>query len=621
MNKEIDNILIDEYTQKDFFRNSIYNSFIISKNILHDFFMHYLFKLSPVSRYEYLCFIITLILSTIVLVSIFAIIYHIVPYSYKYLQILFYIYMFIVLNIGIRASSGRLISLKTYINSIDIIQNKNQKYASVESNIKDFFLSVKVYITASYIKMAFVSIYIINKFFIPAEESVDYITRFYEYPLVSLCVFILKIITLIYVIFMLSPSINSEEYLLSKKIPHYKISYYYMWYTKSGFVDNLTLLTGIFAVIATGHILIIGYALSLHVILSIAVFFQCIALMISGRFFSIVFSLLGFFILIISSIYLVKGGITYSFYQPETVIMFIKYYQIVTAILFMGVFHYISFSRDILKIISVLGFYVSALFIWEDSIAVKSIVMHDTQSLSVLFYGLLELFFFFIFLIRVANEKGFHKSEMHYFAKFWNDFRSLINLVQLTHIYLIMFIAGLILSLYSFMVLIMPFFVGDMDSFLNNHISILLFDFRKFVALYMLLSLYLLFKNYSDIFPMFIISFVAALEIYIIIYPSLSTLFPTINKYTFAYSYMYIYGLMFILSISLLKYNFLIGCGFSLSIIPFIFTLISILTHISYMNNYLIFNILFASLLLSNILISIGAYRQRIYAEYNGLKL
>ena len=73
---------------------------------------------------------------------------------------------------------------------------------------------------------------------------------------------------------------------------------------------------------------------------------------------------------------------------------------------------------------------------------------------------------------------------------------------------------------------------------------------------------------------------------------------------------MYIYGLMSILSLSLLKYNKYIAYGYSISLVPFIFTLIGIFTNLSYKNNYIIYFSLFFALVVANTLVCIGSYKQ-----------
>ena len=135
----------------------------------------------------------------------------------------------------------------------------------------------------------------------------------------------------------------------------------------------------------------------------------------------------------------------------------------------------------------------------------------------------------------------------------------------------------------------------------------------------MLLGLYLLFKNNNDAFPMLVIAFVVCLEMYIILYPSLKSLLSMDTLYSLKYVYMYIYGLMFILSISLSKYSLLLSTGFSLSLISFITGIISILFNYTYANNVYLYNIIFISLLIANILVFAGSYR-KIKIENNGEK-
>lgn len=607
----MDSLYSQSYTQRDFFKNSLLNSYIIFRNIVKDYFKHFLFNLTPMSRYEYWCFIFMMIVNILMTVSILSLIYIAFPSSKMYLQVIFYVVLFAYVNIGMRATSSRLISVKNYISSIPVMENQNRFYAMLENAVKNLFLSVPLYIALSYIKITFYILYFINLFLLPDENQIIYITKFSEYSFTYLLVFLLKLMTLVYLIFMVAPSLKNMEYLSTKHVKYYKIFPYTTWYTKEFFVDNLTLLAGIFAVISTGHILILGYSLSLHILLSVSAFCQSIALVISGRFFSILLGLISLVLIFASSLYLIFDGIDYSLYHPETIMSFVKYNQVVTAVLFVGIFYYTSYDLDLLKIISVLGFYAAALFIWTDSSTIKSVIMHDTQLITILFYGLLELLFIFIYLIRVANNKGFNKAEMKYFSMLRGGLDNIVEQTNEKHIYIIMLASSFFMVLYSLILFVFPVFSSDiLQEPYSKSMNILVLDLRKYVALYMFLSFYMLFKNYKDIFPMFLVSFIFFLEIYVILFPSLSHLLISITSYSYSYTYMYIYGLMSILSLSLLKYNKYIAYGYGTSLVPFIFTLIGIFTNLSYKNNYIIYFSLFFALVVANTLVCIGAYKQ-----------
>ena len=132
MNRDINAILSEDYTQKQFFENSILNSIIIFKNIVLDYFKYFLFYLSPLSRYEFWCFSVFTAVTIIVLFALVSIITITFPASKIYIFTLFYIYVFIVINIAIRVFASRLLSVKMYINHVEQVQNKIPMLAKAE---------------------------------------------------------------------------------------------------------------------------------------------------------------------------------------------------------------------------------------------------------------------------------------------------------------------------------------------------------------------------------------------------------------------------------------------------------------------------------------------------------
>lgn len=609
MNRDISAILSEDYTQKQFFENSILNSIIIFKNIVLDYFKYFLFYLSPLSRYEFWCFSVFTAVTIIVLFALVSIITITFPASKIYIFTLFYMYVFIVINIAIRVFASRLLSVKMYINHVEQVQNKIPMLAKAENLFKKIFLSVTLYVSMAYIKLLIVGLYFSNMFLFHSEVITNIYDLFNTNPVLYLIIFILKVITIIYTIFMVSPSLNRVEYLEHKKTAYYRISYYKTWYTKEYFVDYLTLAASIFSVIAVGHLLIIGYSLTCHLIMSLALLFQSLALLFSGRFFCVVTGFVSIILFIISSAYIIINGVDF-FQHSDNMIELVKYYQVAIALSFFGIFYYSSFDRDILKMIAVLGCYLAALFLWEDQTAIKRLMVYDNHAIPVLIYGLVGLFTFFIYLIRVANSKGMYQSDRQYLTVLWSDFRATVTLIKVKYIYMIIFYSSVTILIYIILLFIYPIVS---DALIKDSVDAYIFSFltniRRLIAFYMLLGLYLLFKNYNDTFPMLIIAFVVALEMYVILYPSLGTLLPSDTLYPLKYVYMYIYGLMFILSISLSKYCLTIAAGFALSIVPFIMSLIGILMGATFTANSAWYNVIMISLIIANMLAAYGSHR------------
>lgn len=609
MNRDINAILSEDYTQKQFFENSILNSIIIFKNIVLDYFKYFLFYLSPLSRYEFWCFSVFAAVTIIVLFAFVSIITITFPALKIYIFTLFYMYVFIVINIAIRVFASRLLSVKMYINHVEQVQNKIPILAKAENLFKKIFLSVTLYVSMAYIKLLIVGLYFSNMFLFHSEVITNIYDLFNTNPVLYLIIFILKVITIIYTIFMVSPSLNRVEYLEHKKTAYYRISYYQTWYTKEYFVDYLTLAASIFSVIAVGHLLIIGYSLTCHLIMSLALLFQSLALLLSGRFFCVVTGFVSIILFIISSAYIIINGVDF-FQHSDNMIGLVKYYQVAIALSFFGIFYYSSFDRDILKMIAVLGCYLSALFLWEDQTAIKGLMVYDNHTIPVLIYGLVGLFTFFIYLIRVANSKGLYQSDRQYLTVLWSDFRTTVTLIKVKYIYMIIFYSSVTILIYIILLFIYPIVS---DALIKDSVDAYIFSFltniRRLIAFYMLLGLYLLFKNYNDTFPMFIIAFVVVLEMYVILYPSLGTLLPSDALYPLKYVYMYIYGLMFILSISLSKYCLTIAAGFALSIVPFIISVIEILMGATFTANSAGYNVIMISLIIANMLAAYGSHR------------
>lgn len=258
--------------------------------------------------------------------------------------------------------------------------------------------------------------------------------------------------------------------------------------------------------------------------------------------------------------------------------------------------------------VAVLGYYLSALFLWEDYEAIKNIVVYNNHTTPVLFYGVIGLLTCFAYLIRVANNKGYVSD-----VQIYNNYKDYVNQVTYKYIYMIIFYFCLLMILYSCCLLLMPVLnrfidVNIFDSYNLNFIH----NIRKMITLYIFLGIFLLFKDNKDIFSIFLISFIVVCELYIIIYPSLENIFPLYMIFDIKYLYSVSYVLICVLSINLFKYSKFMALGFSIALIMFIVSLINIFIDI-YPQNTLIFYIFFVSLLTSNILIAIGAYKNMKY--------
>ena len=101
MNDRTNTLFSDAHTQKQFLKNSILNSVIIYKHVVKDYFKYFLGSLSPLSRYEFWCFIFALFSTILIVSSLLYFIYIIFPAAKLYIDIIFYSYIFLTLNINL----------------------------------------------------------------------------------------------------------------------------------------------------------------------------------------------------------------------------------------------------------------------------------------------------------------------------------------------------------------------------------------------------------------------------------------------------------------------------------------------------------------------------------------
>ena len=133
------------------------------------------------------------------------------------------------------------------------------------------------------------------------------------------------------------------------------------------------------------------------------------------------------------------NGVSDTFYDADKIMHILNYYQISIAMLFIGLFYHVTFDKDMIKMAAALGCFLAAIFLWEDYTAIKNIVVYDNHTIPVLFYGLVGLLTFFVYLVRVANYKGYYISE----TQIWNEYSHYVTQVTLKHIYITIFYASI----------------------------------------------------------------------------------------------------------------------------------------------------------------------------------
>lgn len=606
MNNSINTLLSDVYIQKKFLKNSVLNTVIIYKYIVKDYFKYFPGKLSPLSRYEFWCFIFAFFGTAAILSSLLYFIYTLIP-SYKlYCDIILYAYVLFAFNVSVRAFACRIISVQQYLLKISS-NTKHNKTSYIENIIKKIFINTKTYFISAYLNIFVVFIYLLYRLFHDYGTFSFSIENELFVRIITFVIFIMQMSVVMYVILLLFPSNSSLEYFMEKNIKYYQFYHYYTVLSKNYMVDYFTLAASILSVISVGHLLIIGFSLSCHLIVWLALMLQSTALMFSRRYFSVVIGFINLIYGFVFIFFMFYNGLADMLYDANIIMQILDYYQISFALLFVGLFYHITFDQDILKMAAVLGCFFSALFLWEDYTAVKNIVVYDNHTVPVLFYGLVELLIFFVYLVRVANNKGYYISE----TQIWNGYRHYVDQIILKHIYMIIFYFCVLLAAYSAVLMSFPVIEKIIYiNFVDNYILNFGHNIRKIVTLFIFLGLFLLFRCYHDMFAIFLISFIVICELYIVTYTALSNIFPAYMVYNIEYLYTAINGALCILSISLIKYSRLIAYGSFLSVVLFIISLISVFSNLSYKNTPVVFYVFFMSLFLENVLVSVGAYRK-----------
>lgn len=598
------------YTQKIFLKHSLFNAVILFKLVAKDFFKYFIFKIKPFSRYEFWCYFAANLTALFFTGSVLILISFAVPVISSAAEFMFYVCVVITALMSLRVFAGRLINAKEYVSYVDLIPNKYKIFDKISNSFIDFFFSIPLFYTAAFLKIIILSVYLFGHFFY-GVENIELIDELYKIILIDFIVFVLKAMGIVYFVFSVAPSVHRLDYLEKSGIEYYAVSKYYTWYSKEYIIDYLSLLSCFFVIIAVGYIFIVGYSVSLHIVICAAIIVQGTALMLSGRFLSSFMGLCSILFIIYTNIVFAFLGFEQLFISNDAVYFTINYYQISIAMLFIGMLYFTTFDRDIIKILSIISFFLSALFMLEDSVAFKGMIVYDVHSLNIAFYAFIELVSVFIFLSRVAYNKGSYQSDARYAAMLWNDFREIVNFIKLKHIYMILYYASIAMVIYSVFMWLIPFvFNITAGEQIDADIMTTFFHFRHIIAFYVFLGLFLLFKNYNDVFPMFIISSVILGEVYVLLFTSINMLITDLRVYPVEYIYVFLYSVMVVIAICVNRYNHYIAAGFGLSIILVLITVIDILFHKGFRDNIFIYNLFFFTLIISNLLVVIGSYNK-----------
>ena len=598
------------YTQKGFLKHSLFNAVVLLKLVAKDFFKYFIFKIKPFSRYEFWCYFAASLTALFFTGSVLILIGFAVPVISSITEFIVYVCVIITVLMSLRVFAGRLINVKEYISYVDLIPNKYKIFDKLEKAFLNFFFSISLFYTTAFFKIIVLSVYLFGHFFY-GIGNIELLDKLYEIKLIDFIVFILKAMGIVYFVFSVSPSVHRLDYLEKSSVEYRPISKYYIWHSKEHIIDYLSLLSCFFVIIFIGHIFIAGYSIFLHIVICAAIFTQGTALMLSGRFLPAVMGLSSILFIIYTNIVFAFYGFEQLFISNDAVYLTTSYYQVSVAVLFIGMLYFTIFDRDIIKILSVVSFFLSTLFMLEDSASFHGMIVYNVRSLNIAFYVFIELISIFIFLSRIAYNKGSYQSDTGYAVILWNDFRKIANFIKLKHIYMILYYSSTAMVIYLAFMWIIPFvFNITFDKQIDSDIMTTFFHFRHIIIFYMFLGLFLLFKNYNDVFPMFIISSVIFGEVYVLLFTSINMLITDLRVYPVEYIYLFLYSIMAVISICVNRYNHYISAGFGLSIILVLITAADILFNKSFRNNIFIYNLLFFTLIISNLLVATGSYNK-----------
>ena len=598
------------YTQKVFLKHSLFNAVILFKLVAKDFFKYFLFNIKPFSRYEFWCYISAGFIALFFTGSVLTLIIFAVPAVSSIAEFIFYVCIVVMLFMSLRVFAGRLKNAKEYVSYVAIMPNKNKIFDKIRNSFIDFFFSIPLFYTAAFLKIIILSVYLFGHFFY-GVENIELIDELYKITLIDFIVFVLKAMGIVYFVFSVAPSVHRLENKKKSGVEYYAVSKYYTWYSKEYIIDYLSLLSCFFVIISVGYIFIVGYSVTLHIVICAAIVIEGVALMLSGRFLSAFMGLVSILFIIYTNVVFAFHGFELLFISNDAVYFTINYYQVSIAMLFIGMLYFTTFDRDIIKILSVISFFLSVLFMLEDSASFKGVIVYDVHSLNIAFYAFVELVSIFVFLSRVAYNKGSYQSDARYAAMLWNDFREIVNFIKLKHIYMILYYSSIAMVVYAVFMWLIPFvFNISSNQQMNMDIFKTFFHLRHIIAFYLFLGLFLLFKNYNDVFPMFIISAVILGEVYILLFSSINMLITELRIYPIEYINIFLYAAMVVIAICVNRYNHYIAAGFGLSVILIIIAGVDILYHKGFKDNVIIYNIFFFTLIISNLLVVIGSHNK-----------
>ena len=606
---DLSRIAARDLNQKVFIKHSILNSFILFKLVLKDFFKHFLFNVTPFSRYEFWCYFFSNVIILFFSGSVLLLVSFAVPFLRPVFEFIFYSLIIFFAFMHMRVYAGRLINVKEYVVYVDLLPSSSKIFDKLGELFLTLFFSVRLFYIAVSLKVLFLAIYLYGTIF-DSINTLNFINTLYSITIIDFFLFCLKAMGIVYFVFSVAPSVRRLDYLAKSSAEFYTVTNYHVWFVKAYLIDYLTILADFITVVIIGYIFIVGYSFTLHVLIVTAVIVQSAVFMISGKFFPFIMGIFSLCFLVYSNIMLaLHGDINMLFMTGDIVSSTINYYQISIAFLFFGMLYIATFDRDIVKVIAVISFFLSILFMLKDSSSLQWLIIYDAPSVNIVFYAFIAIISIFIYLVRVAYTQGSYQSDLAYAATLWNDFREGINFIKVKHIYMVLYYSTFAMAVYAFCMWLIPivFNVSSTDIVNKNMFTIILY-IRYYIAFYIFLGLILLFKNHNDVFPMFVISVAILVETYVLLFSTFDKTVGTIRLYPIEYAYVFIYALMIVISVCLSRYHKLMAFGFSLSFILMICSLYNIFATGDFKNSFIAYNLNFIVMIISNILAAVGAH-------------
>lgn len=610
-NFKIDNVTPDNFTQKIFFKHSFLNAFMLLKLFIIDFFKYFLSNIKSVSRYEFWFYFFANIVVLIIVASVLILISIALPFLSFVAKCIFYMILILSALISFRVYAGRLLNVKKYVLYVKVFSSKYIVFYKLEKFFLKLFFSYRIFYIVAFMKLTILSIYLLNTFLYDTV-AIRMIDILYSVRLIDFIIFILKSMGVVYFVFAVAPSTNKFDYLEKNNIPYYPIFEYNTRYSKDSMVDYFSLLSIFFVLISIGYIFIVGYSLSLHIVICLAIVTQGITLMFSIRFFSFIMGLFSIMLIIYTNIIFAFFGFESLFLTDDTVFITINYYQTAIAMIFLGMLYHSTFDKDLIKIISVISFFLSIFFMMDDYIVLKGLVGYNSHSFSIAIYLLVELVSIFIFLYRIAYNK--EKIKAHTILKepsIKDNMDKNSNIISVKQIYTILCYSSIAMVIYATFMWLIPF-VFNITNDINTHIELVSVSIhlRDIISFYIFIGLFLLFRYHNNTFLMLISAVLILCETYILLFNSINALLSGLRIYPIEYIYLFLYVLLFVVSVYVKRYDKTISLGYSLSLILILIYLLEIFLGIGHGNNIFLYNILFISFIISNIFVVVGSYNK-----------